>query len=198
MARKRGTVQSSGYTILVIDDQEEILTSVRGLLARDGHTVLTALDGATALALFQREHVDLIIVDYFMPKMTGEEVINAIRQHSRDVQILLQTGYAGEKPPLAMMRTLAIQGYHSKMDGPDDLLLWVETALKAADQFRQVRATEQLKAKLLIKEQFLSHASHEMRTPLHVILGYSDMLLEGEYEEPLPGYARQAIAAMQR
>lgn len=198
MARKRGAIQTSGYTILVIDDQEEILTSVQRLLARDGHNVLTALDGEIGLALFRSEKVDLIIVDYFMPKMTGEDVVFEIRKLDPDVQILLQTGYSGEKPPLTMMRALDIQGYHSKTDGPDHLLLWTETALKAATQLRQTRETEQLKAKLLIKEQFLSHASHEMRTPLHLILGYSEVLLDGEYEEPLPLYARQAIEAIQR
>ena len=198
MARKRGTPQSSGHTILVIDDQEEILTSVRRLLERDGHNVLTALDGEAGLTLFRSEPVHLVIVDYFMPKMTGEDVVFAIRKLDPDVQMLLQTGYSGEKPPLEMVRALDIQGYHSKTEGPDHLLLWVETALKSAVQLRQVRETEQMKAKLLIKEQFLSHASHEMRTPLHLILGYSELLLDGGSAEPLPHDAHQAVEAIQR
>lgn len=121
MARKHTTAQPSGHTILVIDDQEEILTSVRLLLEREGHQVLTALNGEEGLGLFRQHKVHLVIVDYFMPQMNGEDVVRAIRPLDSDVQILLQTGYSGEKPPLATLRELDIQGYHSKTDGPEHL-----------------------------------------------------------------------------
>jgi signal transduction histidine kinase len=188
MARKRGSVQSSGYTILVIDDQEEILTSVRLLLEREGHHVLTARSGEEGLALFRLETVHLVIVDYFMPKMTGEDVVKEIRQLNTEVQILLQTGYAGEKPPLEMMQLLDIQGYHSKTDGPEHLLLWVTVALKATVLLQKVRATEQL-----LKQEFLANALREMRDPLHLILGSAEMLLDGAYKEPLPSQMRQVL-----
>jgi signal transduction histidine kinase len=188
MARKRGSAQSSGYTILVIDDQEEILTSVRLLLEREGHRVLTASNGEEGLALFRLENVHLVIVDYFMPKMTGEDVIKEIRQSNTEVQILLQTGYSGEKPPLEMMRELEIQGYHSKTDGPEHLLLWVAVALKAAMLLQKVRETEQL-----IKQEFLANALREMRDPLHFILCSAEMLLDGASKEPLPSQTRQGL-----
>jgi signal transduction histidine kinase len=198
MARKRGIQESSGYTILVIDDQEEILTSVRMLLERDGHQVLTALSGEEGLGLFRQHKVTLVIVDYFMPRMTGEDVVREIRTFDADVQILLQTGYSGEKPPLATLRELDIQGYHSKTDGPEHLLLWVETALKAAQHLRQVRATELLKAELLVKQEFLGNISHEMRSRLHIILGYSDLLLMEQEGEQCSSSSRQSIETIQR
>src|SRR5207247_803236 len=162
MARKRTAGDPSGYTILVVDDQEEALISAKLLLEREGHRVLTAASGEEALSLFRHHRVHLIIVDYFMPRMNGEELIQAIRQMDEDVQILLQTGYSGEKPPLEMLRMLDIQGYHDKSEGPDHLLLWVDVALKAAAQLKQVRETEQLKM------QFMAHISHELRTPVNV------------------------------
>lgn len=195
MARKR-TTQASGSTILVIDDQEEILISVQMLLEREGHTVLTAQSGQEGLALFRQHLAQLVIVDFFMPEMTGEEVVREIRKLDTDVQILLQTGYSGEKPPREMLQALDIQGYHDKTDGPERLLFWVEVALKAAAQVQRVRETEQLKTKLLLKQDFLTNASHEMRTPLHIILGYSEMLLESG--EPVSPHARQAAETIQR
>jgi signal transduction histidine kinase len=75
--------------------------------------------------------------------MNGEELVHAIRERDSDVQIVLQTGYAGEKPPREMLRLLDIQGYHDKTDGPDRLLLWVDVALKAADQLKHIREAEQ-------------------------------------------------------
>lgn len=197
MARKRATIEPSGFTILVVDDKEEILTSTRLLLEKEGHRILTASNGEEALALFHPDQVHLVIVDYFMPEMSGEVVVQAIRQRDADVQILLQTGYSGEKPPREMLSALDIQGYHDKSEGPERLLLWVDVALKSAAQLQQVRAAERLKTQLLIKEHFLNNVSHEMRTPLSVILGYSEILLD-DASSPLPAQARQQIERIQR
>src|ERR1700730_6279656 len=138
MARKRIIVEPSGYSILVVDDQEETLVSSKLLLEREGHRVLTAVGGREALSLINEEQFDLIVVDYFMPQMNGEELVRAIRKIDADVQIILQTGYSGEKPPRQMLRLLDIQGYHDKSEGPDHLLLWVDVALKAAAQLRRI------------------------------------------------------------
>ena len=176
MARKRTTPGSSGFTILVVDDREEALSSTTALLERDGHLVLTASSGEEALTFFQPGQIQLLIVDYIMPMMSGEELIQAIRKLDPDVQILLQTGYAGEKPPREMLQTLDIQCYHDKPDGPDSLLLWVDVALKASVRLQEVRETEQLKMQLLVKEEALANLCHEMRTPLQILSGYSEML----------------------
>lgn len=172
---RRGETQSTGYTILVVDDQEEILISTRLLLEREGHTVLTAAGGAEALALFRRQDFHLIIVDYFMPGMNGEQLVTEIRKLNADVQILLQTGYAGEQPPRAMLKTLDIQGYHSKTDGPEQLLLWIDVALKAATQLQRIRQSEQLKSELLMT------VSHELRTPLASLRGFSELMLTRDF-----------------
>jgi signal transduction histidine kinase len=157
---------------MVVDDQQETLASVKLVLEREGHQVLLTDGGTRALELFGRHHVDLLLVDYFMPRMTGEELVAEVRKVDRDVQIVLQTGYAGEKPPLEMLQKLDIQGYHDKSAGPDGLLLWVGVALKTAAQLRRVREAEALKS------QLLANLSHEFRTPLHVILGYVEILRE--------------------
>jgi len=170
MARKtRG--QLSGHTILVVDDQEETLWSVRALLEREGHTVLTAQSGERALELFKESDVHLILVDYFMPRMTGEDVVREIRKFDPSVQIILQTGYSGEKPPRTMLADLDIQGYHDKAEGPEQLLLWVDVGLKAYRQIRDLCDRDRLQAELV------ANVSHEFRTPLCIISGYAELLL---------------------
>jgi signal transduction histidine kinase len=171
----RRQVKLSGRTILVVDDQPEMLQSLQLLLEREGHRVLTAESGAAALALLAQEPVQVMLVDYFMPVMDGEELVRRVRERDSLVQIVLQTGYAGEKPPREMLRRLAIQGYHDKTDGPDRLLLWVDVALKAYDQLVQLHVAERLKSELL------ANVSHEFRTPLNVIVGYVDLLREGTF-----------------
>ncbi len=142
MARKRINVEPSGYSILVVDDQDETLVSSRLLLEREGHRVLTAVGGRDALSLIGEDRFDLILVDYFMPQMSGEELVREIRNVDSEVQIILQTGYSGEKPPRQMLELLDIQGYHDKSEGPDRLLLWVDVALKAAAQLRRIHQHE--------------------------------------------------------
>lgn len=131
MARKYHAADTSGHTILVIDDSADILDSCRQLLEGEGHRVLTAPDGPAGLSLAEREHPHLILVDYFMPEMTGEEVVRRLRTTDKLVQIILATGYSGEKPARLMMQQLDIQGYHDKGEGAERLLLWVDSALKA-------------------------------------------------------------------
>jgi signal transduction histidine kinase len=139
-----------------VDDQEETLVSARLLLEKEGHRVLTAASGEEALALFRPGDVQLILMDYFMPGMSGEGVVQAIRQRDADVQIVLMTGYAGEKPPREMLHLLAIQGYHDKTEGPDRLLLWVDVALKAYTQLNKVQEATQEVARSRTQLRLLS------------------------------------------
>jgi signal transduction histidine kinase len=190
MRRKSRGLQS-GYTILVVDDQDETLLSVRCLLEREGHRVLTAASGECALELFKANEVHLMLVDYFMPRMTGEQLVREIRAFDPYVQIILQTGYSGEKPPRTMLAELDIQGYHDKAEGPEQLLIWVDTALKAQRQIRDLCQRQRLQSELV------ANVSHEFRGPLTVISGYTEILL-GDGFGAIDGDLKMALQAIGR
>jgi len=99
MPRKYKTEHVSGYTILLVDDDAEYLEATRLLLEREGHQVLTASAGPAALEMLHQNPVNLLLLDYYMPGMTGEEVVTQLRQFNPYVQVILQTGYASEQPP---------------------------------------------------------------------------------------------------
>jgi len=126
----------------VVDDQEEVLLSTRSLLEREGYRVLTAESGERALEVMKAERVDLLLVDYFMPRMTGEQLVRSVRAFDPFVQIILQTGYAGEKPPRATMADLDIQGYHDKADGPEKLLVWIAAGMRVQQMMNRARDYE--------------------------------------------------------
>ncbi len=140
MARLRGVPQS-GHMILIIDDDPMLLMATSRLLEREGHEVFVAENGAKGVELCRNHPVDLILLDYFMPGMTGEEVVKEIRAFNKDVRIVLQTGQAN-RPARQLLRELEIQGYHDKSEGPEKLLIWVDTALKMSEEIRKRRDLE--------------------------------------------------------
>ncbi|THF68988.1 diguanylate cyclase [Deinococcus sp. Arct2-2] len=166
MARLRTTAPSSGYTVLVVDDDDDLRITLCRLLEVDGHEVLSAASGEEALRLCRGQDVHLILLDYFMPGMTGQEVVKHVRTFDPQVQIVLQTGYASEKPPRQMLRELDIQGYHDKSEGPDKLLVWVDAALKT---FQHVRALHASRSGL----EYILKAAPE----LHRLQPLDDLLL---------------------
>ena len=136
MTRRAKAEQPSGYTVLLVDDNPDYLQATRLLLEREGHNVLTATNGPEALSVLPQQKVDLLLLDYFMPGMTGEQVVTEVRKFDPFVQVILQTGYASEQPPRELLHRLNIQGYYDKTEGPEQLLLWTAVGLKAAYTFR--------------------------------------------------------------
>src|SRR5438046_2970784 len=189
MAR-RSTRSPTGHTMLGVDAQQDSLVSVRNLLEREGHRVLIAESGEQALAGVKTTAVDLMIVDYLMPRMNGAQLVRAVRSFDPFVQIILQTGYAGEEPPRVMLAELDIQGYHDKADDPERLLLWVDVALKAHRLLETLRERERAQAELV------ANCSHEFRTPVNIIAGYAELLLAHDFGE-LPAEAVRPVRSIE-
>jgi signal transduction histidine kinase len=190
MAR-RSFKAASTHSILVVDDQQDTLASVKSLLEREGHRVLVAESGFEGLEILKSTEIDVVIVDYLMPRMNGAEFVREVRRFDPFVQIILQTGYAGEQPPRMMLGELDIQGYHDKSDDPQRLLLWVDVALKTHGLVTSLRERERMQSELV------ANCSHEFRTPLNIIIGWSEVLAGGELGE-IPEDALQSIRGIER
>jgi diguanylate cyclase (GGDEF)-like protein len=136
--RKHRTTIDSGRVVMLVDDDADYLEATRVLLESEGHHVLCANDGTAALAVLGSQPADVLLLDYYMPGLSGEEVVTELRKTNRRIQVVLQTGYSNERPPREMLKRLDIQGYHDKSDGPDKLLLWADAALKQAAALQEV------------------------------------------------------------
>jgi DNA-binding NtrC family response regulator len=79
-------------SILVIDDDTGIRTTLRTMLTREGHTVSCANDGEAGLAAFAQDTPDLVITDIIMPETEGIETIQSIRQKSPGTPIIAMSG----------------------------------------------------------------------------------------------------------
>jgi PAS domain S-box-containing protein len=89
---------STRATILVVEDDPTVRKLVTGILQRNGHTVLTATDGASALAIVgtSPEPIQLAIMDVVMPGMNGREVSERLAQLSPDLKVLFMSGYTDD------------------------------------------------------------------------------------------------------
>jgi signal transduction histidine kinase/DNA-binding response OmpR family regulator len=94
----RHRVVKGSETILLVDDEADILEIGRRLMVRLGYRVKTAGSGPEALAIFQAEHaaIDLVVLDMIMPKMGGGEVFDRMREMDPDANVLLASGYSLE------------------------------------------------------------------------------------------------------
>lgn len=77
------------FHILVVDDDKNTRRLMRAVLEADGCTVTTAEDGIAALAVMDREHVDLVVLDVMMPNMDGYAFCSALRAAQSDLPVLM-------------------------------------------------------------------------------------------------------------
>jgi CheY-like chemotaxis protein len=82
--------------IIVVDDEPAVLDSMRVLLAHLGHTIQTADNGVDALALLGSGHFNLVITDYYMQGMKGDELAKVIRLRLPELPIIMATAFADE------------------------------------------------------------------------------------------------------
>jgi len=80
--------------ILVVDDEPFVADAVKMLLEFDGHVVETASSGEDALALFEQGKFDVVITDYAMPAMKGDQLALAIKARAPNQPIVMITAYA--------------------------------------------------------------------------------------------------------
>ena len=80
--------------ILVVDDEPLVCDAVKMMLNFDGHVVETATNGKEALAIFDEGKFDLVITDFEMPAMKGDEFAAAIKSRSPEQPVVMITAYA--------------------------------------------------------------------------------------------------------
>jgi CheY-like chemotaxis protein len=84
----------AGYQILVVDDEPTVCKAIEMMLKFYGHEVQTAADGMAALAVYEAGSFDLVITDYMMPEMKGDQLVTLIKQHRPEQRIIMATAFA--------------------------------------------------------------------------------------------------------
>jgi two-component system chemotaxis response regulator CheY len=85
-------LESLGATVLVVDDDPDLLQSLRVLLEAYDYTVIMASNAAAAIAAVSEQKPDLVLTDIYMPDADGFELINALRRHNLTVPVVAMSG----------------------------------------------------------------------------------------------------------
>ena len=121
---------STPFTILLVDDEINILKALNRLLRTDGYRLLTAGSGVDALIIMAREPVDLVISDMRMPEMDGAIFLAKVRQNWPDTIRILLTGHADMVQTVAAINQGEIYRYIAKPWDDQELLILVRQALE--------------------------------------------------------------------
>lgn len=149
--------------ILLADDDEDYLLMTDSFLKQIGYNVECASDGKEAVCKLKSGNYQIALLDYFMPGLNGEEVIEEIRKDNKELIIILQTGFSGQKPPIETMQKLNIQNYFDKTEGIDRLNLELISAVKI---FNQQNEIELAKYRTNTIGQLISNIAEEIKTDL--------------------------------
>lgn len=149
--------------ILLVDDDLDYIQVTAFFLKSKGYNVDVATSGVDAINKVSKGNVHIVLLDYYMPELTGEDVVNKIREFNDRIIIILQTGFAGQQPPEETLKRLNIQNYHDKSDGVEKLLLQVTSAVRI---FNQQNLIELSKYRINAIGKLVKGVAEELKSPL--------------------------------
>lgn len=168
--------------VLVIDDDEQFVRSCTRILESWNYEVFTAFDGRSAVKLVSEKAFDVILSDINVPGLTGLEVLRVVRQHDRDLPVVLMTG----GPALESAREAVDGGalsYLIKPLSPPELKQVMERAV----QNHQVAR----------RERQILHTSEEHERELAQLQAKFDNALEAMWMafQPIVSWSRKTVVA---
>src|SRR5262245_28142873 len=128
--------------ILIIDDENDLRFVLKRFLSKHGYEVLEASSGKKALEILRSSEVDLILCDFKLDDMDGDEVLKSIKEINSSVPVIIITGYSNIKTAVEVMRLGAID-YVTKPLLPEEILITIRKALDAGPEEIPASAAKQ-------------------------------------------------------
>ena len=120
------------HTVLLVDDEPRLADVTAVALEQAGYRVLTAADGASALALLDGEQVSLVLTDLRMPGMSGRELMQEVKRLHPQLPVVVMTAYSSVKDAVQLIKEGAFD-YVGKPFEIDDLEKTLKNALRLSD-----------------------------------------------------------------
>ncbi|MBI1904688.1 MAG: Flp pilus assembly complex ATPase component TadA [Rhodocyclales bacterium] len=171
------------YRVLIVDDEENVRRALKRVFRRENYDILTAADGAEALALLAQQQVALIISDYMMPGMSGGELLKQARALQPDSIRFMLTGHADMDAVLSAVKSGAVYKFMLKPWNDDDLRLSVALALEQYELKKKNRALADANDEQKKAVDKLANLAINNRSQLIIMLGKQGLLNPQQVQE---------------
>jgi signal transduction histidine kinase len=188
--------------VLVVDDEESVVVTIKAILELDGYNVATTTSGVQARSMVRDNEYDLVLTDLRLEDGDGLDVLKAVRESYPETVTIMLTGYASLESAIQALRAGAYD-YLVKPSEVEELRATVARGIERRRLGQELRAriaelaelnsslqrrideatadlkerNEQLKELDRMKSQFLSIASHELKTPITAMSGFLQVAL---------------------
>ena len=146
-------------TILVVDDNREIVYSIGELLKYEGYHVVTAYDGMEALEVLESADVDLILLDVMMPRLNGLSALMKLRERHK-IPVIILSAKTEESDKVSGL-TLGADDYITKPFNPLEVTARVKTQLRRYKNYNRAGREETEKTEYDIRGLVINKASHK-------------------------------------
>jgi len=136
-------------SVMVVDDEEDIVNLMSETLEGWGYHPITAMDGEEAFDKFQKNAVDLVITDLKLPKMNGVQLLDKLKNFEDSTEVILFTGYPEISSAIDAMKNGAFD-YLVKPVDLDELKLKVERALEKKKMRKSIATLKGLNWAMII------------------------------------------------
>lgn len=168
------------YTILIVDDEENVARLLSKVFAKEGFVTYTAADANAALALIERHHVDILLTDIKMPEISGIELLKKVKKIDSSIKVVLMTAFATLDTAIEALK-MGARDYITKPFNLEDVL---DSINKILGNSEEESVNIEMQETPEIVDRFLISKSQKMRGVLELIRQVADsratIMLYGE------------------
>ena len=162
--------------ILIVDDDQNHLSLVERYVSTFGLPYTSANSATIATELLKTENISIVVTDMVMPIMDGMELLKHTKQYYKDVDVIIMTGYSKEYSYIDVIQAGATD-FIEKPFRKDELAAKIDRVFRERLLLNALRESkEKAESGSKAKTAFLCTISHELRTPMNGILGFTELL----------------------